>query len=338
VVEKIALGINVEIVQRVWLGGVNPPEPFLRNEYSGVRFLPIESLAKFLNEFRPDDIVLISDVNRLALECLRRTQGSRKKSILIRNEPKVVCPNNYNTRTTNQFDQIVDIGRQLPDTSFTMPYSISWPSSSTLSDHLEKAKHEAVVFMNSNKLSFIQGELYSLRRQTLKSQDITLFGPGWDSSALRRLKILLAELVIAFQSKQKFSWHATKYWFSRYANYMGLAENKLAALSNFKVALTIENSADYMSEKLMDALLAGCIPVYVGPETSSFEIPDELVYRAGPNLESIKVNIELALAADLEDWRTKATVFLANEKTRIYWSQSRIYEEIIRRTFGFSDA
>lgn len=325
-------------MQRVWLGGVNPPEPFLRNEFSGVQFLSLESLASFLNEFRPDDIVLISDVNRLALECLRRARTSLKKSILIRNEPKVVCPNNYDPDITNQFDQIVDIGRQLPDTSFTMPYAISWPSSSTLTAHLGKGKHEAVVFMNSNKLSFIKGELYGLRRQALKSRDIALFGPGWNSSALRRLKILLAELVIAVQSKQRFSWHATKYWFSRYTNYMGLAENKLAALSNFKVALTIENSADYMSEKLMDALLAGCIPVYVGPESSFFEIPNELVYRAEPNLESIKVNIDLALAADFEEWRHKAAVFLENEKTQIYWSQLRIYEDIIRRTVGYADA
>ncbi len=300
--------------------------------------MPIESLATFLNEFRPDDKILISDVNRLALECLRRTKGSRKKSILIRNEPNVVCPKNYDPSTTSKFDQIVDIGRELSDTSFTMPYSISWPSSSTLADHLGKAKREAVVFMNSNKLSFIQGELYALRRQTLKSRDITLFGPGWNSSALRRLKILLAELLISIHSRQKFSWYAGKYWFSKYTNYMGLAENKLAALSDFKVALTIENSADYMSEKLMDALLAGCIPVYVGPETSRFEIPDELVYRAEPSLESINVNIELALAANLEDWRNKARVFLASEKTRIYWSESRIYEEIVRRTLGFTDA
>ena len=328
----------MEIVQRVWLGGINPPDPFVRNEFSGVQFLPIESLEMFLKEFRPGDMVLISDVNRLSLECLRRTQGSLNKSILIRNEPSVVCPKNYDPSTTSKFDQIVDIGRQLSDSSFTMPYSISWPSSPTVADHLGKAKREAVVFMNSNKLSFIHGELYSLRRQTLKSRDITLFGPGWNSSALRRLKILLAELLISIQSKQKFSWYAGKYWFSRYTNYMGLAENKLAALSDFKVALTIENSADYMSEKLMDALLAGCIPVYVGPETSRFEIPDELVYRAEPTLESINVHIELALAADLEAWRNKATVFLANDKTRIYWSQSRIYEEILRRTVGFPDA
>lgn len=300
--------------------------------------MPIESLATFLNEFRPDDKILISDVNRLALECLRRTKGSRKKSILIRNEPNVVCPKNYDPSTTSKFDQIVDIGRELSDTSFTLPYSISWPSSSTLADHLGKAKLEAVVFMNSNKLSFIQGELYTLRRLALKNRDITLFGPGWNSSALRRLKILLAELVISIQSKQKFSWYAAKNWFSKYTNYMGLAENKLAALSDFKVALTIENSADYMSEKLMDALLAGCIPVYVGPETSRFEIPEELVFRAEPSLESINVNIELALAADFEDWRKKASVFLANEETRIYWSQSRIYEEIVRRTLGFTHA
>lgn len=328
----------MEIAQRVWLGGINPPAPFLRNEISGVQFLPIQGLETFLNEHQKDDMVLISDVNSLAIKCLQKAEGSLKKAILIRNEPNVVCPDNYDPNVTHHFDEVVDIGRLLPDTSFTMPYAIVWPSSSSLKDYLGKTKQEAVVFMNSNKLSFIKGELYWLRRKALKRIEITLFGPGWNSSVFRRLKVLVAEFFIFARSKEEFSWNAAKFWFARYKNYMGLADDKLAALSDFKVALTIENSADYMSEKLMDALLAGCIPVYVGPEPSKFEIPGELVYRAEPNLESIRANIALALAADLEDWRNKAALFLENDVTRIYWSQARIYQEISRQIVGFADA
>jgi hypothetical protein len=328
----------VEIVQRVWLGGINPPAPFLRNEISGVQFLTIEGLETFLTECRKNDIVLISDVNSLAIKCLQRVEGSLKKAILIRNEPNVVCPDNYDPRITHHFDEVVDIGRALPDTSFTMPYAIVWPSSSTLKDYLGKTKQEAVVFMNSNKLSFIKGELYGLRRKALKRLEVDLYGPGWNASVFRRSKILLAELFIFARSRQKLSWNAAKFWFARYKNYMGLADDKLATLSNFKVALTIENSANYMSEKLMDALLAGCIPVYVGPEPSSFEIPGDLVYRAEPNIESIQANIKVALAADYEDWRNKTALFLQNDATRIYWSQRRIYQEISRRILGSADA
>lgn len=328
----------MEIVQRVWLGGINPPAPFLRNEISGVQFLPIEGLEAFLTECRRDDIVLISDVNNLAIKCLKRAEGAFKGAILIRNEPNVVCPDNYDSRFTHHFDEVVDIGRALPDTSFTMPYAIVWPSASKLKDHLVKTKQEAVVFMNSNKLSFIKGELYWLRRKALKRLEIALYGPGWNSSVFRRLKILLAEFFIFVRSRQEFSWNAAKFWFARYKNYRGLADDKLATLSDFKVALTIENSADYMSEKLMDALLAGCIPVYVGPEPSDFEIPGELVYRAEPSLESIQANIKVALAADFEDWRNKAALFLQKDATRIYWSERRIYQEISRRILGFADA
>lgn len=44
----------------------------------------------------------------------------------------------------------------------------------------------------------------------------------------------------------------------------------------YKYCVTMENSlsADYITEKLWDGLVAGCVPVYLGPKTARDIVPD----------------------------------------------------------------
>ena len=55
--------------------------------------------------------------------------------------------------------------------------------------------------------------------------------------------------------------------------YRGTIEDKLAVLSNYRFALCFENAifSGYVTEKIFDALLAGCVPVYYGaPDIKDF--------------------------------------------------------------------
>ena len=50
-----------------------------------------------------------------------------------------------------------------------------------------------------------------------------------------------------------------------------LGSGILGELEN--ATLVIENEKTYLSEKLFNALLAGCIPIYIGPELTKFKLP-----------------------------------------------------------------
>lgn len=331
------MGLLMEGVRRIWIGGINPPLPFSENHFKYANFVSFKDVETLIASVEPDDYVVISDVDQKAIKAVKAVRNRVQKTVLIRNEPQVVCPKNYRESTISLFDEIVDVGRTLLETTYTAPYAIAWPTIEQLQKNLYREKLSEIVFMNSNKLSFVKGELYSLRRIALKSRKIWIYGPGWSSSFLARIKTLVGELLIASTAQTSFAFGAMRLWFSKYENYLGLAENKLDSLSAYKVALTIENSADYMSEKLMDALLAGCIPVYVGPDPNFFKIPSSLVVHANPTFASISRKIDVALSMDFDAWQVEAEAFLISDETKDFWSQATIYTGILEKILDGDD-
>jgi hypothetical protein len=45
----------------------------------------------------------------------------------------------------------------------------------------------------------------------------------------------------------------------------------------------IENSADFVSEKLFDAVRAGCVVVYVGPNLEKYDLPKDSAIQVAPD-------------------------------------------------------
>jgi hypothetical protein len=86
-----------------------------------------------------------------------------------------------------------------------------------------------------------------------------------------------------------------------------------------------------MSEKLFDALFAGCIPIYVGPKVANYGIPEGLVIQAEPNLESIQLACESARRADYDAWFRRMKSYLDLDSTRAKWSHENVYQEIANR-------
>jgi hypothetical protein len=105
-------------------------------------------------------------------------------------------------------------------------------------------------------------------------------------------------------------------------------------MAKFKVAVVIENSQEYMSEKFFDSLFARCIPVYVGAELEPFGIPDSLYVKAAPTRESVSKAISIALAMDYESWRSKVDAFLEDPQTRDKWDGKSATRRILELSLG----
>jgi hypothetical protein len=120
-------------------------------------------------------------------------------------------------------------------------------------------------------------------------------------------------------------------WFQDYPKSKGPVDDKLKTMSEYKYALVIENSAEYMSEKLMESLFAGCIPIYVGPDPEEFGIPRELVIRAQPSLLSIQEALREANRWDMNEFQTKLRAFLGSSVVRDQWDHTSVYKRLLQK-------
>lgn len=284
-----------------------------------------QQIAESLKE---SDCLLIADADQSSIKRAREAKSLGKFVVLVRNEPKVVCPLNYGFTSRASVDLIIDMGRFLRDTTLTSQWPQVWPQSlDGLS--FSRVNSQIPAFINANKLSFIAGELYSLRRRAIHEVEIAVYGQGWNSRLKARVKILIGELIIAIRAAQLPSLRALKYWFSKHLQSRGPVEDKIATLSNYKIALVIENSREYMSEKLLDALFAGCIPVYVGPEVQKFNIPSGLVVECEPTVSALKAGIMQARGVDHQIWGKSLVDFLQDPASKAYWAGEYVIPRLI---------
>ena len=199
-----------------------------------------------------------------------------KFNVLILWEPKAVNPWSYQKKVINKFQLVIACGQQrsqnLHINDFILhPYNFE----NQLIDESNREKN--FVIINSAKFSASRDSLYGLKRQVIKSMDkkridFSLFGDNWHMEKTKELRerIWSVRRELSAQRLPSLT-EAFSHFFYRYPSYKGRVENKLLELSKFKYAIVIENEADFISEKLFDAIAAKCVPIYVGPDLSMYQ-------------------------------------------------------------------
>lgn len=245
--------------------------------------------------------------------------------VLVRLEPKIVIPENYKPKNIKFFDLLIDVGKvQNLETNV-----LNWPQDLSLSNNLTLNRSERVAMVNSNLLSLHRGENYSLRRAaSTKIDQIDLYGRQWNNSARDKALTSLRELNKIITKPQSLKITGAKYYFRSYQNFLGSIESKRSALSNYKYSLVIENSNDYVSEKIFDSFLAGCIPIYVGPSLTNYSIPTDLYFQAEPNIKSIIERITNAQSVDYYNWFRNSQIWLSSPDTYQTWSRDLFTEKL----------
>ena len=164
--------------------------------------------------------------------------------------------------------------------------------------------------VSANKLSLVKGESYSLRKKVATHiLDVQLYGREWSISNSKKLVDLLKSFAIAITAGVPTT-SAIKGWLFGDDLSRGEVEDKLDLMANFRVAVVIENSATYVSEKLFDAIASGTIPVYVGPDLSGIPELNNLCVQSEPTVEGIRASIRVAASMDLEVFQLRAGEFL----------------------------
>ena len=181
-------------------------------------------------------------------------------------------------------------------------------------------RRQRAALVNGNKFSWMSGELYSLRRRLIAVEgNLDVFGSNWELSRIGRVKTNSLELLRALATPSRLRFGARDA-FLRPPNLMGTVEDKLEALAGYKVCVVIENSFELVTEKLIDAWMAGCIPVYVGPNLQNINIPNGTYVYAEPSVGSIQAAINKALEMNWEEFNQSLQVWLSSTRFTERWS------------------
>lgn len=237
----------------------NPWSAFFSElEIAGAQLVTSGSSAKF-------DVFIANSHSKKMIRKCEKFGVSKENRILILWEPKEVNGKLYKTSTLNSYGHIFT-----PSSHWLKGQNVhyfNWPQGKairkTQSDIEWLKRKNKIVFVGSNKYSISKGELYSLRREVFKNNKIIdLFGHGWNQNIIYDILSILSSLLKT--TYRNYSLKSLKLFAKQYNNYKGITNNKQKTLSNYKFALVIENSNDYVSEKLFESLESQCIVLYVG--------------------------------------------------------------------------
>jgi hypothetical protein len=242
---------------------------------------------------------------------------------LISTEPATVNPAQYTKRVTSKFFRVFVPSSLHPSqiNTLTWPGGYFNPSRHKI-PFTNDGMRQGIALINENKFSFAKESNYLLRSKVIlkaitSGLDISIAGRNWTRGLSWTFLKLGHHAFIAARSGRL----SLSFGDLFFALYFPLIRKKVAAVSNgvvedsvkflaqHKVAIVIENESSYVSEKLYNALLAGCQCVYVGPKLNPNDFPQDFLFPAQPNVASVIKASQLALrtpysisSSQLLDW------------------------------------
>ena len=222
---------------------------------------------------------------------LRRALSSSAKESLfaILYEPPVVRPENYLRSLHAPFakiltwhDSFVD-GKKYIKNNFTMPFlqkeKIPLPN-------IPFSQKKLLCMVSANKYSPLPGQLYTKRAQAAKYMQkyhphaFDLYGVGWNLPIFHSPLAQLIPINRALRATARLGplspFNLRKNL--AYPSYKGAIKSKTDTMSKYKFCICFENQEKipgYISEKIFDALIAGCVPIYLGASNIGKYVPKE---------------------------------------------------------------
>lgn len=235
-----------------------------------------------------------------------------RRSALVVLEPRVTAPRMYEKSALGHYGH-----RFAPSPLWAKLLAgevFPWPQVLRVSMRGSGPWRYAATMINAEKRSAVRGSLYGLRRAVIRACDmqsvpLAVFGSGWDDSAPQRLKKGVEAVARALRAGDR-PWlgEALGQLSLTPSHTLGVVAGKPSAFAVAPVAIVIENSRDYVSEKLFDALLAGVAPIYVGPPLSMFGIPSEVAVEVEPDAPAV-----VSALSDLSESRREEVALAGHE-------------------------
>jgi len=295
-------------------------------------------LTKNLNE---SNLVVFYDFKKKKFKRLYNLSKRLKldlRFVLIRTEPRIIIPSQYNEKIEKLFDLIIDFGSVHKNNLKHIKGEV-WPVSPEVfrkvslnfcdGDLIDKA-----ILISSNKNNFMKDNLYILRKKVVDELSllVDVYGDGWRNFNINFVRQLIGAIflgIINYKQSIVFSREVicSISWPKRSANRYLKVRSKANYYKLYKVILVIENSGEYLSEKLFEALASGRPVVYVGSDLEKWGIPSDVYVKANKSLESIRDcveelvhNVELGknICRNAQDWLQKKSTLEKFSREKVF--------------------
>lgn len=288
-------------------------------------------------------------------EFAQRNPSERSVRVLLRVEPESVYPKQYERNIEAGYDLILTPGSTtgFGEEFLRWPYAYhqnpSKPTSNitalekVISNNLEagvysyanwKSRPIEFSMVAANKISPNGTGNYELRRKFGDydfSNRFKVYGGLWKSTFEQTLRYRLSVLKFALQSKSEFRIRSfTSGLAKSFKNVVGTIDDKHSVIMRSKFSVVIENSDHYVSEKLLDALVGGSIPIYYGPNLSRSGIPEDLVIRCDRERPELLRILDEASPEEIEVRINRILLFLQSAEFTL-WEANRVHKEICAR-------
>jgi hypothetical protein len=238
-------------------------------------------LAKKGVEINTSDLNIGRDVLfEIHIDIHDRRSFTNKKYLLFW-EVNAINPNNQNKRLLKQYDQIFSWNDNWVKKNNYKKFFLPTPRyfiGNKFNSFENRSGFICMIAGNKCNRGFSFNELYSKRVETInwfeKNQpnQFELYGTDWDKPSRMispgggAINLLLNKL------RNKF----VKYEDKPFKTYCGAIANKINKLSDYKFSICYENFYGlhgYVTEKIFDCFVAGCVPVYWGSSNISDYVP-----------------------------------------------------------------
>ncbi len=252
--------------------GTNGPWKLYADKFIAAEF----TIAELKPHSKITHLVAHSHSKEAMLEAIKCGVPLRNRVLVIW-EPEVVNEKIRSEKIRNLYGTIIYASRlwtrEIGEKYFDWPQSVDNFSKISFENWVKR--ENSSVMIQANKYSMHRNEMYSLRRRVIKEfenspQSLALYGSHWDAGYIYNLR----SWITSSRRVRAINWALTTFkdQVTKYPNYLGEIDNKHQINSKYRITVVIENSLDYVSEKLFDALSSGTYVVYLGPNLDHFDI------------------------------------------------------------------
>ncbi|PIK14710.1 glycosyltransferase family 10 [Halobacteriovorax sp. JY17] len=245
----------------------------------------------------------------------------KEKSYLLIFESDIIRPDNWDLRKHDQFKKIFTWNDDYVDN--VKYFKMNFPNTFHYTNPEKCLREKFAALISGNKTSRHERELYSERLKTIHwfeknhSYDFDYYGFGWDQYNFGSQVIgkILKKL-----GAYKFLPKRTT------CSYKGLVDSKFETLRRYQFNICYENGYDitgYITEKIFDALFAGCIPIYWGAQNIRAFVPENCFIdrRVFSTNEALYLHLKSLKYESILKYQENILAYLKSEEAKFFSSE-----------------
>lgn len=283
-----------------------------------------------------------------------RSGGERLRSAILIREPFAIYPKQFRSEILDKYGLVLGPGfvHQSRINSLKLPCPYTYSNNpnivtldevrsnniSLISDKLctpniaeWKKRDISCSMIASNKVSATSHSNYALRRFLAKKfeSEIAVFGDLWTSTLSSKIHHRLQ--VASFNLKSGYFPNLLSLYgnlFERYPHAQGQVSNKHAILKSSRFSIIIENDNFFCTEKIIDCMINGAIPVYLGSDPTQFGIPNNSYIDFSVFVHQIEHLTEILESYPCESLLENAYNYLTSSNFIDNWPANRVYSKL----------